>query len=648
MTNENMNNQNNTNRADYVGEGAAESRHDAVAAHPAQTQNLGSEPTAQEPAPSEVGTEQLSGERAYQVEQPRTPVNPYGAPAQSVAPETPVNPYGRQDQPQRGFSFGSATGTAEVASFVGENASANASADANARGGVSGAPEVAENAATMHIPSVQSYPLASTESSAAATSAAVSSGPAATGTAPQAADTASQQFAGTGYGYGAAPQEFGDSQQAATGVSYGYGQAQSQAGQVPPRVSAQFLAQDQGVRGSENAYQAENAHSSENAYFGGVQQEPAASQQMVQTIYAPEKKKKFQLGVLPVAALMLASAVGAGGITGVALTQGGGAGTVYTSFDQPVIHQAKDATPGSVEQVAAAVLPSVVSIRVVTPTGADEGSGSIISSDGMVLTNNHVIADALNNPQAQLTVTLHNGDTHPADVIAGDGSTDIAVIKIRDVAGLPVINFGNSDDLNVGQQVVAIGSPLGLSATVTSGIVSALNRPVRASGGNGGESSLIDAVQTDAAINPGNSGGPLVDMNGNLIGMNSVIASMSSGSETAGSIGLGFAIPVNQARRIADQLINTGVVSQPKIGVRVDPRANVAGAEIVSVEEDSPASRAGLQPGDVVTKLNDRVIDTSDALIAAVRSQDFGATVTLQVMDPQGETRDVEVTLTQN
>ena len=218
------------------------------------------------------------------------------------------------------------------------------------------------------------------------------------------------------------------------------------------------------------------------------------------------------------------------------------------------------------------------------------------------------------------------------------------MLKIEGVDNLPVIRFGNSDDLRVGQEVVAVGSPLGFSATVTSGIVSALNRPVRASQG-GGESSLMDGIQTDAAINPGNSGGPLVDMNGNLVGMNSVIASMASGPQGgAGSIGLGFAIPANFAQRVAKQLIDTGEARQPMLGVQVSIVDQANGATVAGVEPGSPADAAGIKTGDVITRLNDRPIDSADALIAATRSQDFGETVTLEVSsegDPDPRTVDV-------
>nr|WP_303358844.1 trypsin-like peptidase domain-containing protein [Corynebacterium sp.] len=351
------------------------------------------------------------------------------------------------------------------------------------------------------------------------------------------------------------------------------------------------------------------------------------------------------MGLGTALALMLVASVASGSIVGLvtANSDTGSGAEAVTSLNEPSAPAAQ-APPGGVEEVATDVLPTVVSLQVATRMGAGEGSGSIISSDGYVLTNHHVVSGA-DGGFGQIEVTLNNGRTLPADYVASDAPTDIAVVKIRDVSDLPVMQFGDSDALRVGQEVVAIGSPLGLSATVTSGIVSALNRPVRASDG-GGESSLIDAIQTDAAINPGNSGGPLVDMSGNLVGMNSVIASMSSGRE-AGSIGLGFAIPANFAKRVADQLISAGQATHPMLGVQVAGRADVHGALIASVEPGSPADTAGIQSGDVVRRVDERIIDNSDALVATIRSQEFGQTVTLEVLQPDtGQSREVEVTLT--
>ena len=314
----------------------------------------------------------------------------------------------------------------------------------------------------------------------------------------------------------------------------------------------------------------------------------------------------------------------------------------------PTVADPAEAPEGSVEQVAAAVLPAVVSIEVATPRGSAEGSGSIISADGYVLTNHHVIAGA-DTPGSKVQVTLNDGSRRSAQFVASDVNTDVGVLKIDDANDLPVMQFGNSDELRVGQEVVAVGSPLGLSATVTSGIVSALNRPVRASQG-GGESSLMDGIQTDAAINPGNSGGPLVDRSGNLIGMNSAIASLSSGSMgqggQGGSIGLGFAIPSNFAKRVAEQLIETGEATQPMLGVRVSVMQGFGGGAVVAgVEPGSPGETAGLKPGDVITRLNDRPIDSADALIAATRSKAFGETVTLQVQR-EGESQPIPVEVT--
>lgn len=358
---------------------------------------------------------------------------------------------------------------------------------------------------------------------------------------------------------------------------------------------------------------------------------------------APQGKKG--IGATTAIAIAVVASLVSGGVAGyVAGNSGGGNSGTYNALENPSVSSSEPAPEGSVEAVADKVLPAVVSIQVATMTGEAEGSGSIISSDGLVLTNHHVVSAAADGA-AEITVTLNNGQTHRAEFVGSDVATDIAVIQIEDVSGLPVLDFGDSDQLKVGQEVVAVGSPLGLSATVTSGIVSALNRPVRASQG-GGESSLIDAIQTDAAINPGNSGGPLVDMDGNLIGMNSVIASLSSGEESAGSIGLGFAIPSNFARRVADQLVEDGEASQPMLGVQVNIQSPEPGATIVAVEDGGPADEAGLNEGDVVTKLNDRVIQNADDLIAAARSQDFGETVTLEVHPRDSEeTRTVDVTL---
>lgn len=395
-----------------------------------------------------------------------------------------------------------------------------------------------------------------------------------------------------------------------------------------------------------------------NPGFGGPMAPPPYGEQQrapVQQTPVRQEKKGVGAGTVVAIALVtgLVAGIGGGALGGTLVSgkdessqsSGIGASSNENSLDAPVKTQREPAPDGSVEKVAESVLPAVVSIEVATRQGGAEGSGSIISSDGMVLTNHHVVAEAAEGG-AQMQVTLNDGTKHSAKFIASDVNTDIAVIQIEDVKDLPTIQFGDSDSLAVGQSVVAIGSPLGLSATVTTGIVSALNRPVRAAQG-GGESSLMDGIQTDAAINPGNSGGPLVDMNGHLIGMNSVIASLSQGeSGEAGSIGLGFAIPSNFARRVADQLINEGKAHQPMMGVEVDIRHTSGGALVSNVQPGSPAEKGGLKAGDIVTRINDRPIESSDALVAATRSFDFGETVKIEAHNKDSkETRTVEVTL---
>jgi putative serine protease PepD len=300
----------------------------------------------------------------------------------------------------------------------------------------------------------------------------------------------------------------------------------------------------------------------------------------------------------------------------------------------------KTSTPaadGSVEAVAAAVLPSVVSIEVTTAQGGGEGTGIVLSSDGLILTNNHVVADAASGG-GNISVTLNDGSTATASIVGRDPVTDLAVIQAKGVSGLTKATLGSSADLAPGEQVVAIGSPLGLQGTVTSGIVSALNRPVRTGDATGTEnaSTVIDAIQTDAAINPGNSGGPLVNLQGQVVGINSAIASLgaSAGSQS-GSIGLGFSIPIDQARRVAKQLIDTGSATHAQLGVSVRDASTSGsstfsdGAAVAAVTAGGAADKAGLAAGDVITKVGDRSVDSADALIAAIRSHQPGDSVVL-------------------
>jgi putative serine protease PepD len=245
------------------------------------------------------------------------------------------------------------------------------------------------------------------------------------------------------------------------------------------------------------------------------------------------------------------------------------------------------------------------------------------------------------------TVTFADGSTAPFTVVGTDPATDIAVVRAQGVSGLTPISLGSSADLRVGQDVVAIGSPLGLEGTVTTGIISALNRPVAAGGDANNQNTVLDAIQTDAAINPGNSGGALVNMSGELVGINSAIATLGGDSPDAqsGSIGLGFAIPVDQAKRIADELISTGTASHASLGVQVSNDVTMHGAKIVEVVKGGPAATAGLPGGVVVTKVDQRVVGSANALVAAVRSRAPGDKLTLTYVDSAGADQTVQVTL---
>jgi putative serine protease PepD len=301
----------------------------------------------------------------------------------------------------------------------------------------------------------------------------------------------------------------------------------------------------------------------------------------------------------------------------------------------------------SVAGIAKRVLPSVVSIEARGADGGSTGSGFVIASDGYILTNNHVIASAVTSG-GEITVRLQDGSSHKATVIGRDVSYDLAVLRISK-RNLVALVFGDSEKVQVGDSVLAIGSPLGLSGTVTLGIISAKDRAVTA-GEDPTQNSFINALQTDAAINPGNSGGPLVDATGAVIGVNSAIATLGSAfSSQTGSIGLGFAIPINQARKTAEQLIKTGKSTYPIIGVSVDMNFAGEGAQISTksnaILKDGPASKAGLKPGDVITQLGDRTISTAEELIVAVRSYDVGDQVEL-TYTRDGKSYTVTLTLT--
>ena len=294
-----------------------------------------------------------------------------------------------------------------------------------------------------------------------------------------------------------------------------------------------------------------------------------------------------------------------------------------------------------VETIASAVSPSVVSIAVSSVQGSGTGSGVIYRSSGgasFIITNNHVIASAVQG--GTIRVELNNGDFENASIVGRDTTYDLAVLRINR-GNLKAITVGNSNTLIIGEPVIAFGSPLGLSGTVTSGIVSALNRPVTA--GSTGVESFIDAIQTDAAINPGNSGGPLVDGTGALVGINSAIATLSSG--TSGSIGLGFSIPINQAKRVVDEIIATGKSSRPFLGVNFDTSYTGTGAKVLRLVPGEAADKAGIPAGAIIREIEGKKINDLITAIVRVRSFAPGDTVKITVDMPGGGSKTFSVVL---
>lgn len=319
-------------------------------------------------------------------------------------------------------------------------------------------------------------------------------------------------------------------------------------------------------------------------------------------------------------------------------SQQAAATTTATVADQADV----PAVAGSVESVAQDVLPSVVKIDVTGAEGSGSGSGIILDSDGMILTNNHVVESAVGGA-GSLSVSFADGTTADAEILGTDPLTDTAVIQATGVSGLQAATIGTSANLGVGEGVVAIGSPFGLDATVTSGIVSALDRPVNVGSDDQGNSTTYPAIQTDAAINPGNSGGPLVDMTGAVVGINSSIRTASSQtSGQSGSIGLGFAIPIDEVMPIVDQMAAGETPTHARLGIRISDSA--AGAVIEEVTAGSTAADADIQPGDVITSIGDQRITGADSLVATIRSYRPGDSVSV-TWQRGGEEQRAEVVL---
>ena len=288
---------------------------------------------------------------------------------------------------------------------------------------------------------------------------------------------------------------------------------------------------------------------------------------------------------------------------------------------------------GSVAAVAGRVLPAVVSLEFRVGDQGGFGSGVVIDSHGYVLTNNHVVAPAATVPQATLEAVFSDGTRLPARIVGRDPKTDLAVVKV-DVANPTVAQLGRSSVLKQGDSVIAIGSPLGLAGTVTSGIVSAVDRPVRLEGEGGQGNAVIDAIQTDAAINPGNSGGALVDAAGAVVGINTAILRAQGSGDGGGSIGLGFAIPIDTARIIAQELIRTGHYQHAELGINAasvtDGRSD--GARVQNVQQGSAAAEAGILENDVITKVGNRAVGSADALIVAIHERAIGERVPISLV----------------
>ncbi|WEH39830.1 trypsin-like peptidase domain-containing protein [Streptomyces sp. AM 2-1-1] len=346
-------------------------------------------------------------------------------------------------------------------------------------------------------------------------------------------------------------------------------------------------------------------------------------------------------GSLLVGAVLLALVAGViGGGVGAYVERNGGLTTVHLPQADAT---ATGRAPDSVAGIAASALPGVVTLHVSGTAEAGTGTGFVLDEQGHILTNNHVVAPA--GSSGDITVTFSGGESARAEVIGKDSGYDLAVVKVGGVSGLHPLALGNSDNVEVGDPVVAIGAPYDLSNTVTSGIISAKQRPITAGGEEGGSTdvSYVDALQTDAPINPGNSGGPLLDAHAQVIGINSAIRAADGGSAAegaqAGSIGLGFAIPINQGKRVAEELINTGTATHPVIGVTLDMEYLGDGAKVntegeggtPAVTEGGPGDEAGVRPGDVITAVDGVRVHSGEELIVKIRAHRPGDRLSLRL-----------------
>ncbi|WP_058046103.1 trypsin-like peptidase domain-containing protein [Streptomyces roseifaciens] len=367
----------------------------------------------------------------------------------------------------------------------------------------------------------------------------------------------------------------------------------------------------------------------------------------------PVPGKRGRGRLLAGALLVALVAGGIGGGVGAYLERDGAMGR-HVSLPQATADRSARA-PGSIAGIAARALPGVVTIHVRGGSDQGTGTGFVLDKEGRILTNNHVVEPA--GAAGDISVTFSSGQTAKATLVGRDSSYDLAVIKVSGVSGLTPLALGNSDSVRVGDSVIAIGAPYDLAGTVTTGIISAKERPITAGGrkGDGSDVSYVDALQTDAPINPGNSGGPLVDSEARVIGINSAIRSAGDsgdlGGGQGGSIGLGFAIPINQAKRVAEELINTGKATHPVIGVTLDmgysgdgARVNTKSGDSAPVTPGGPGDKAGLRANDVIKKVDGVAVHSGQELIVKIRSHRPGDRLTLTV-ERDGRERAVELTL---
>ncbi|WP_062461520.1 S1C family serine protease [Demequina soli] len=381
--------------------------------------------------------------------------------------------------------------------------------------------------------------------------------------------------------------------------------------------------------------------------------EPPADAPPASSSPQPGRLRRGTIAAIAVGALLVGGVAGFGGawaydqVSTDSATSSSGGGSTTSTLPTESSSTISRTDENTVAAIASAVMPSVVSIEnIQNGQEAAEGSGFIIREDGYILTNNHVVDGSDNDT---VTVVMSDGTEYQGKVVGATADYDLAVVKI-DKTGLTPLVLGDSDKLVVGDDVIAVGSPLGLESTVTTGIVSALHRPVTA--GDTGSSAYIDAIQTDAAINPGNSGGPLINSKGEVIGINSAIATLGgSSSSQSGSVGLGFAITSNQARRTAEELIATGTATYPVIGVQLDSSYTGEGVQVATtpnaVVSGGPAAEAGIKAGDIITAIDGRPITRADELIVAIRAKAPNDTVTLTVKRDNKE-QDISVTLVPN